>query len=257
MRPEPRGTRPVAKREGSVNSPTPRCFSLNNQLRKGACSRKLSEFTLSTITCFNAEETCSDCAFYRFTNGGSRGGSSKPDYDRIALAAEQRRRCPKAGRVKSRAVNISINGAARYRSDVFPACADNNQAVAADFLRSPCHEGNHSVASAADRCSFGIQITNYIIWPIWRTKENWHRIFSIYESACGDGPILLSPTVRREIRHSAAAEKHTSGQQQISLHARDHAIRVNQFCRRRGGRVNDSANQITTAVRMELRASAT
>ena len=157
------------------------------------------------------------------------GSSSKPDYDRIALAAKQRCRCAKAGRVETRAVNISINRATRHRSDVLPARATNDQAVAADFLRPSCHEGNHSTSSAANGCSFGIQITNYIIWPIWGTKENTHCIFGVYEAACGDGPILLSPTIRSKIRYSAAAEKHTRGQQQISLHARDYAIRVNQF----------------------------
>src|SRR5439155_8031316 len=83
------------------------------------------------------------------------------------------------------------------------------QAIATEFLRAACHEGEYRSATATHGCGFRIQITEHNVRPIWCTIENWYSVLVIDESTATDWPILLSATVRSIIRHGTTAEEQT------------------------------------------------
>src|SRR5207249_6630687 len=130
--------------------------------------------------------------------------SPKLDHNRVSLAAKHRRRCSEPSRSKSFTVYASADRAAGYGSYVLPICTEHNQAIATELLRPACHESDDRASTATNRRRLRVQITNHIVWAIWRPKENRHGILVIDESASGDWPILLSATVRSKICHRAA-----------------------------------------------------
>lgn len=130
--------------------------------------------------------------------------SPKPDNNGVSLAAKHRSRCAEASRSKSLPINVSTDRVAGYGSYVLPICTEHNQAIATEFLRPACHESDDRAPAATNRCRLRVQITNYIVWTIWGTKENWHGILVIDESASSYWPILLRATVRSKVCHRAA-----------------------------------------------------
>jgi hypothetical protein len=129
--------------------------------------------------------------------------SPKPDHNRVALATKHRSRCAEAGRSKSLPIDISSDRAARYRSDVLPVCADDNQPISTKLLRPARHEGDHRASTATNRCRLRVQITKYFVRTVWRAEENRHCVLGLDERTGGHWPILLNTTIRRKIRHRA------------------------------------------------------